>query len=93
MMPVMLVLMIAMFYFLLIRPQQRREKERQAMLSALKIGDRVIVGGGFFGVITNLKEKTCMVRLGDNVKVEVLRSAIAQVLNKDEVPSDTSDRT
>lgn len=88
MMPVMLVLMIAMFFFLIIRPQQRRERERQAMLAALKIGDRVVFGGGLIGMITGLREKTCMIRISDGVKIEALRSAITQVLVKDEAPSD-----
>ncbi len=88
MMPMMLVLMIAMFYFLIIRPQQRRERERQAMLSALKIGDRVVFAGGLIGMITGLRERTCMIRIADGVKVEALRSAVAQVLTKDEAPAD-----
>ncbi len=86
MMPIMLVLMFVMFYLLIIRPQQRREKERQAMLAALKNGDRVVFAGGLVGMITQVKEKTCTIRLADNVKVEALRSSISQVLTKDELP-------
>ncbi len=88
MMPIMLVLMLAMFYFLIIRPQQRREKERRAMLEAVKTGDRVVFAGGFMGNVTNVKEKTCVVRIADNVKVEVVRSAISQVLGKDDTPTE-----
>jgi preprotein translocase subunit YajC len=86
MMPMMLVLMLAMFYFLIIRPQQRREKERRAMLDAVKSGDRVVFGGGFMGIVTNVKDKTAIVRIADNVKVEVVRGAISQVLGKDDTP-------
>ncbi|MCX7820019.1 MAG: preprotein translocase subunit YajC [Kiritimatiellae bacterium] len=84
----MLLLMIAMFFFLIIRPQQRRERERQAMLAALKIGDRVVFAGGLIGMITGLREKTCMIRIADGVKVEALRGAITQVLSKDEAPAE-----
>ncbi len=92
MMPMMLVLMFAMFYLLIIRPQQRREKERQAMLAALKNGDRVVFAGGLLGIVTNVKDKTCTVRLADNVKVEALRSAISQVLTKDDTPDETASK-
>lgn len=88
MMPMMLVLMMGMFYFLIIRPQQRREKERRAMLDAVKSGDRVVFGGGFMGIVTNVKDKTCVVRIADNVKVEVVRGAISQILGKDDAPVD-----
>lgn len=85
---VWLGLMIAIFYFILIRPQQRREKERKAMLSAVKTGDRVLFGGGIIGMIANVKEKTLMVKIADNVKIEVSKGAVTQVLEKGEAPSD-----
>jgi len=82
-----LVLMIGIFYFMMIRPQQRREKERRALLAAVKSGDRVIFSGGMLGIVTNVKEKILIVKIADNVKVEVLRSAVSQVLGKDEEPA------
>jgi len=88
MMPMMLVLMMGMFYVLIIRPQQRRERERRALLAAVKTGDRIVFGGGFMGIVTNVKDKTCMVRIADNVKVEVVRGAISQILGKDDAPSE-----
>lgn len=92
MMPVMLVMMLVMFYFLLIRPQQRREKERRAMIDAVKSGDRVVFGGGFLGVVTNVKDKILVVRIADNVKAEVLRGSISQVLTKGEDPSEQAEQ-
>lgn len=83
---VMMGLMVALFYFMLIRPQKRREKERQALLAAVKTGDRVLFGGGFLGVVANVKEKTLVVKIADGVKVEVVRGAVAQVLEKGDVP-------
>lgn len=81
-----IVIMIAVFYFLLIRPQQKREKERRGMISGVKSGDRIVFGGGFMGTVANVKEKTLMVKIADGVKVEILRAAIVQVLGKDEEP-------
>ena len=83
---VWLGLMVAMFYFMLIRPQKRREKERQALLNAVKTGDRVLFAGGFLGVVANVKEKTLVVKIADGVKVEVVRGAVSQVLDKGETP-------
>ena len=83
---VWLGLMVALFYFMLIRPQKRREKERQALLNAVKTGDRVLFGGGFLGVVANVKEKTLVVKIADGVKVEIVRGAVSQVLEKGDVP-------
>ena len=83
---VWLGLMVGLFYFMLIRPQKRREKERQALLGAVKTGDRVLFGGGLLGVVANVKEKTLIVKIADNVKVEIVRGAVSQVLDKGEEP-------
>ncbi len=82
---VWLGLMVALFYFMLIRPQKRREKERRALLEAVKTGDRILFAGGLLGVVANVKEKTLLVKVADGVKVEVVRSAVSQVLDKGEV--------
>ena len=82
---VWLGLMVALFYFMLIRPQKRREKERVALLNAVKTGDRVLFAGGFLGTVANVKEKTLIVKISDNVKVEIVRSSVSQVLDKGEV--------
>lgn len=79
-------LMLFVFYFLMIRPQQRREKERRAMIENVKSGDRVAFAGGFLGVVTNVKDRTFIIRIADNVKVEVARSSVSQVLAKDDEP-------
>ena len=79
-------LMVALFYFMLIRPQKRREKERQARLGAVKTGDRVLFAGGLLGVVANVKEKTLIIKIADGVKVEVVRGAVSQVLDKGDEP-------
>lgn len=88
-----LALMILIFYFILIRPQQRREKERRALLSAVKTGDRVLFGGGLIGVVSNVSDKTFTIKVADKVKVDVVRSAVTQVLDKGaELPDDVAQR-
>jgi len=77
-----LVAIIAIFYFLIIRPQSRKQKETQRMISALRKGDRIITIGGVHGVITNVKENTVIVKVDENVKLEFNRGAIATVVSQ-----------
>ena len=78
------VIMVALFYFMMIRPQQRKEKERKALINNVKSGDRVIFGGGLVGVVANVKEKVFVVKISENTKVEAVKGSITQVLLKDE---------
>jgi len=71
-----------MFYFLLIRPQQKQRKELENLLKNVKTGDKVLMNSGIFGIVTNVKEKTLMVKIADNVKVEVVKTAITSVVQK-----------
>ena len=73
--PFLIVLVI--FYFLLIRPAQRQRKRQQAMLVALKTGDKVVTSGGLYGTIVALRGSTVHLRIAEQVKVEILRSHIA----------------
>jgi len=78
--------MFAIMYFLLIRPNQKRERERRAMLGALAKGDRVVTNGGVCGTIVGLNEKTVVLKVSDDpvTKIEFVRGAIAQVDQQDE---------
>lgn len=67
------------FYFLIIRPQRKKEKEHQALLASVKIGDEVITSAGIHGRVANLKEKTLMLKVAENVRIEIERSAVASV--------------
>lgn len=82
---IMMVLMFVMMYFLLIRPQRQRQKEHEKLISNVKVGDHVVMNGGEHGIITSTKEKTVMVKLADNMKVEYERSAIGSVSKKSDV--------
>lgn len=79
-----MIIIFAIFYFMLIRPQQRKEKERRAMIDAVKSGDKVMFSGGILGTVTNTKENTLVIKIADGVKVEVARGAVAKVLDKGE---------
>ena len=70
----------AIFYFLLIRPQQRQKKERAQMIAAVKRGDRVVTTGGLHGTIVGLNEQTVVLRIADQVRVEVDRAALGRVV-------------
>ncbi len=83
-----LVFMVAIFYFVMIRPQRRREKERKAMISAVKTGERVLLTSGIFGEVSNVKEKTLIVRIAEKTKVEVLKSAVSQIIEKGDTPDE-----
>jgi preprotein translocase subunit YajC len=67
------------FYFLLIRPQQKRQKQHQQLMSNLKSGDRIVTSSGIHGLISNVKETTFLLKVADNVKIEIDKSAVAGV--------------
>ena len=81
-MMVPMLIIFAIFYFMLIRPQQRKEKERKAMINDLKTGARVVFSGGIMGTVANVKEHTFVIKIADGVKVEVARGAVSRVLEK-----------
>ncbi|WP_310600106.1 preprotein translocase subunit YajC [Desulfobulbus sp.] len=72
-----LILIFVVFYFLLIRPQQKKAKEHQNYLANLKKGDRVITGGGIHGVIAGLSDTIVTLEVADNVRIKISRGAIA----------------
>src|SRR6056297_4026236 len=78
-------LVILIFYFLIIRPQNKKQKETQKMIDALKKGDKVATIGGIRGTIISVKEKTVVVKVDDNSKIEFSKSAVASVLDKKQV--------
>ncbi|MGH9590972.1 MAG: preprotein translocase subunit YajC [Terracidiphilus sp.] len=79
-----ILLFIPIFYLLLIRPQQRKQKQWQEMLGKIKTGDRVTTSGGIRGVILSLKEDVIVIRVApDNLKLEVAKTAIASVIQEE----------
>ena len=78
-----LILMFAIFYFLLIRPQQKKAKQHREMLSALKKGDRVVSSGGLHGIITGLTDDIATIEIAPKVRVKVSRGSIAAAMKKE----------
>ncbi len=74
-----LIFIFLIFYFLVIRPQKAKQREHQRMVSELKKNDEVVTIGGIHGVIVNVKEKTVVLRVDDNTRIEVEKTAIAQL--------------
>ena len=72
------------FYFILIRPQQKKQKQHQQLLANLKTGDRVVTSGGIHGLIANVKETTFLLKVADNVKIEIDKGAISGVEKQSE---------
>jgi preprotein translocase subunit YajC len=84
-------LIIAVFYFLVIRPQNRKQKEAQKMLSSLRKGDRVVTAGGVRGSIVSVKEDTVVVKVDDNTKIEFSKGSVTQVLERKEELGDSKE--
>jgi preprotein translocase subunit YajC len=81
-----LILIFFVFYFLLIRPQQRKVREHQKLLNALKKGDQVISSGGIYGTITGIKGDVVDLKIAEGVKVVLSKSAIATVIESPVTP-------
>lgn len=86
-----IALIFVIFYFFMIRPQNKKQKETEKMIAALKKGDKVITIGGIHGTVSSTKEKTVIVKVDDNSKIEFLRSAISNVVT-DKVEKNSSSK-
>jgi preprotein translocase subunit YajC len=80
---IMMGLMVVMFYFLLIRPQQRQRKEMAARIASLQAGDKVVTSAGIHGIVHNVKEHTVVVKVAEGTMLEFDKPAIATVHKKD----------
>ena len=74
---------IVIMYFVLVRPQKKRQQQQQRLITGLKTGDRVVTNAGIHGLIANVKETTVIVKVADNVKIEMEKSAVANVLKSE----------
>ena len=79
-----IILIFAIMYFLIFRPQAKKQKQQRMMIEALRKGDKIITTGGIYGVIAGIKEKegTIIVKIDDNTKFEMVKSSVAQVVEK-----------
>ena len=74
---VMFAMIIAVFYFMILRPQQKRQKERQSMMDGISKGDKITTIGGLHGTVVGIEDTTILIQIADNVKVKLEKSAIA----------------
>ena len=81
---VYMICIFAIFYFLAIRPQSQRQKQLDAMIKSVKTGDKVITASGIHGMVSNVKETTVILKIADNVKIEMEKSSIGSVVKRDE---------
>jgi preprotein translocase subunit YajC len=79
-----IIVLFAILYFLMIRPQQTRQKKHQEMLRRLAVNDEVITIGGIYGTVVKVKEKSVLLRVADNVRIEFSKSAISQIMGNRE---------
>jgi preprotein translocase subunit YajC len=77
-----LIFIFIIMYFVMIRPQKKRQEQQQKLITSLKTGDRVVTNAGIHGLISNVKESTVLLKVADNVKIEVDKSAITSVLKE-----------
>ena len=87
----MMAVMFAIVYFLMIRPQQKRQKETQNMLNNLKKGDKVLTVAGIIGIVGNVKDSTVMVKVADNTVLEFKKAAISAVIRDDKEAKSSSE--
>jgi preprotein translocase subunit YajC len=76
------IFLFVIMYFVLFRPQKKRQQEQQRLVASLNTGDRVVTNAGIHGLIANVKETTVMLKVADNVKIEMEKSAVATVLKE-----------
>lgn len=82
-----LILMFAIFYFLLIRPQQKKAKAHKQLLASIKKGDRIVTSGGLYGVVTGLAEDVVTIEIAPKVRVKVSRGSVSGVSGREPSPS------
>jgi len=82
-----LILMFAIFYFLLIRPQQKKAKQHKLLLSSIKKGDKIVSSGGLHGTVTGLTEEVVTVEIAPKVRVKVSRGSVAGIMGRPEPPA------
>jgi preprotein translocase subunit YajC len=77
-----LIFIFIIMYFVMIRPQKKRQEQQQKLVGSLKSGDRVVTSAGIHGLIANVKENTVLLKVADNVKIEIDKSAVTNVLKE-----------
>lgn len=91
---IMFALIIGIFYLMILRPQQKRQKDRQKLLDTVRKGDKVVTAGGLHATVAGLDDKTVLLQVSDNVKMKFERSAISSILREgDSEPKEGKDKS
>ena len=85
-----IVLLVGMMWFMVFRPQRKQQKEKKAMMDAMKKGDRVITVGGIYGIVRNIKDNRVTLEIASEIFVQFAKSAIANVIRPDEAKADAA---
>ncbi len=86
--PIMMALLFGVMYFMMIRPQRRRDKERKEMIANIKAGDRVLLTSGILGTVQKVGENSLIIQIAEKTRIEVVKAAVSQVLADGETPSE-----
>jgi preprotein translocase subunit YajC len=86
----MFALIFGVFYFLVIMPAKKQQKKKEAMIGALKKGDKVVTSGGIFGTIAAVEDSTLLLKIAENTKIRISKSAIGGMVGTDGAPSESS---
>ena len=82
------VLIFGVFYFIVIMPAKKQQKKKDAMIAGLKKGDRIVTGGGIHGSVATVEEQSLLVKISENTKIRISKSAVAGLVGSDGTPSD-----
>jgi preprotein translocase subunit YajC len=89
-MMMMFALIFGVFYFLVIMPAKKQQKKKEAMIAALKKGDKVVTTGGIFGTVATVEDHTLLLKISENTKIRISKSAIGGPVGADGIPTETS---
>ncbi len=87
---IILILMFVGMYFLIIAPQRKKQKQHEKRIAALKSGDKIVTSGGLYGTVVNVKDDRLVLKLGENIKVELAKQFVAYAVDPDKEKADTS---
>ena len=90
---IFILVLLVLMWFMLVRPQRRRQLETQRLLGSLEVGKEIVTAGGLYGTITALEDDEARVRIADGVEVRIAKRAIAGVLSEDEEPEELEEET
>jgi len=82
------VLIFGVFYFIVIMPAKKQQKKKDAMIAGLKKGDRIVTGGGIHGSVATVEEQSLLIKVSENTKIRISKSAVAGLVGSDGTPSD-----